>query len=169
MNPCRDHERAWNERLDARDPASPPTSGHAAACPACRALDARYRALNQAIRALTPAPAPPSGFADRVDPKGLSDALADAGSATWDLAREASGPAARVGRQVIEAAELPGTSPAVALPGVVRPASDVWREVGDRVNAGVRPLEGSARHAFGFLVGAPPDEDDSPAQPAEGA
>ena len=228
---CRDFERVWNERLDARDPAQSATAraldGHAASCTSCRAVGARYQALVLAIQSATATPAPPPGFMDRVlaaverddrpvagrivprlarlaaaaavvaavaigvrvgapgvkrsvapttvarvraiDPKDLTDALADASSATWDLAREASAPAARVGRQVLDSAELPGGSTSVSLTGGVRPAADVWRGVEDRVNAGVVPFEGTARHAFGFLLGAPPVDDAPPARPAEGA
>ena len=69
---CGDYERLWNERLDARGAATAATEqaleGHAAACPACRALGARYQALAQAIGALSLAPPPPLApdFADRV-------------------------------------------------------------------------------------------------------
>jgi hypothetical protein len=224
---CHDFERDWNERLDARDPSHPALDGHAASCPTCRALDARYRALDQAIRSLPTPSAPSSVFTDRVlaaaaawdeapailrfvrrpaalaaaaaalvaavalglsvsqigrkapetplarvraiDPKDLSDALADAGTATWDLAREASAPAARVGRQVLGSAGLPRATPALSLPESMGSAADVWQRVEGRVSAGARPLGGTARHAFGFLIGVAPDDDPPPARPADGA
>jgi hypothetical protein len=229
---CRDFERCWNERLDARSAAPAgldrAMEAHAADCPSCRALGARYQALAQALLAAGPSPAPPPGFADRVlaaavaeagrgrllalrlirrlapmaaaavvlaagavllqgwardraapapvararpiDPDGLTEALALASSATWALAREASAPAARVGRQVLEPAEPAETTPELlAMPVEVPLAAEVLQSVGDRVNAGVRPLEGTARHAFGFLLGAAPDDDRPPPRPAEGA
>ncbi len=104
-----------------------------------------------------------------IDSRDLSEALADAGTATWDLAREASGPAARVGRQVLGSSDLVRATPAVALPIGLRPTAEVWRGVEDRVSAGVRPLEGSARHAFGFLLGESSDEVQPPLRPAKGA
>lgn len=228
---CGDFERSLNDGMDARD-ASPPgltevTEAHAAVCPPCRKLAARYLALNRAVRRAVPPPDLPPGFADRVlaasaregrpvagrvaprlallaaaagvaavalgllwrqaepgpaeanpaavarvhaiDPDDLADALADARSATWTLAREASAPAARVGRQILDASESPRPSPAFVLPAGVGPAVEVWRGVGERVHAGVRPLEGSARHAFGFLLGDSPEEDRPAPRPAEGA
>ena len=97
----------------------------------------------------------------RVDRKGpevaaarrpLSAALAEATSASWALARATSAPAARVGRDAIgEAAELDLPTLAIvgpeaaAVPGPPRAAVDAFP-------AGVRPLSGSARHAFGFLL-----------------
>jgi hypothetical protein len=219
---CRDFERAWNERIDARGAApadlDQAIDGHAAACLDCRKLDARYRTLRRAISMAVALPRPSPGFTDRVlaaaardgrpviwrlvprlaaavavgwgltsrgprreaeptvalvraiDPNDLTDALGDASTATWDLAREASAPAARVGRQVFDSSEMAATAPVLSLPEGVGQAVGVWREVGDRVNAGVRPLEGSARHAFGFLLDAPPEEDlPAPARPASGA
>lgn len=85
-------------------------------------------------------------------PRPLADSLADATSATLDLAREASGPAARVGRGAWVAglaSEVEGTPEAATSN---RPAPGVLKGVGDRVGEGVRPLSGSARHAFGFLL-----------------
>lgn len=225
---CREFESAWNERLDARGAApvdpGPALDGHAAACPSCRALGARYLALAQAIGTPAPPLAPPAGFADRVlaaaaerpaaavipprtrlvrlaaaaavvaavglsirawtagrvgpevrtppapvarvqpdDADDLAEALAAATSASWDLAREASAPAARVGRRVLGAAELSDGSSPFALPEPGPPVAEVLQAVGDRVNAGVGPLGGSARRAFGFLLGP---ADDSPPPPA---
>ena len=76
----------------------------------------------------------------------LSESLADATSATLDLARAATGPAARVGRGAWGAVPSKGVEDAAADPG-----PGVLRGVGDRVGEGVRPLSGSARNAFGFL------------------
>jgi hypothetical protein len=100
-----------------------------------------------------------------IDPQALTTALADATSATWDLARATSAPAARIGREVLAETRLP-TGAALPLPGVDQvegagdsdsdPASDVLQRVSDGVNAGVVPLSGTARHAFGFLLGPAP-------------
>jgi hypothetical protein len=51
------------------------------------------------------------------------------------------------------------------------PSADVLRSVGDRVGAGVRPLSGSALHAFGFLLpsGAADAPEAPPAPPRSGA
>jgi len=226
---CGDFEHALNDRIDARDVPPPGLTeaieGHAAVCPNCRKLGARYHVLNTAIRTAKSLPEPTQGFADRVlaaaarpgrpvagrflprfalfaaaaavvaavvvglliprttgpvpvqatapvraiDANDLADALADARSASWDLAREASAPAARVGRQMLDASGRPRPSAAFALPEGVLPAAEVWRGVEERVNAGVRPLEGSARHAFGFLLGDSPEDDRPPTRPAEGA
>lgn len=224
---CPEYERLWNERLDAGDVGSAPSlERHAAECPACRALGARYYALSQAIQALEPLPMSPDGFVDRVlaaesarpavvpmprrvlwrlapfaaaaalipvvfliprvwppaserpaavahvrmiEPDGLTEALAVATSATWDLARETSAPAARVGRQVLVSADLRESAPSLLLPAGVAPAADVWQAVGDRVNAGVGPFEGTARHAFSFLLGPSPDGQPAPRRDPAGA
>jgi hypothetical protein len=96
--------------------------------------------------------APPMTVAG-VPARSWTVALAEATSATIDLARETSAPAARVGQGVLDstrAAEVRWPSP-VDAPG---PAStgDVLQSVSRRVNDGVRPLSGSARRAFSFLV-----------------
>jgi len=44
----------------------------------------------------------------------------------------------------------------------VSPVAEVVEGVGDRVNASVGPLEGSARHAFGFLLGGTTDDQPPP-------
>ena len=79
----------------------------------------------------------------------LGDSLAEATSATWELAREASAPAARIGR--VAWIEAPAPSPAIGV-APPSPSPGVLREVGSRVGAGVRPLSGTARNAFGFLL-----------------
>jgi anti-sigma factor RsiW len=78
--------------------------------------------------------------------------LAEATLATIDLARATSAPAARLGRQVLTSV-APGEGPALMLPTALEPPADVLQSVGEGVNQGVRPLSGSARHAFGFLLG----------------
>jgi hypothetical protein len=121
---------------------------------------------------------------DVSSPPTLDRALADATSATWDLARSASEPAARIGREMLDAtartgdpaenrptdasaAMPPGTAEAlvdlsVSVPSLDALGSDaigasrVIEQVGDQLSAGVQPLSSTARHAFGFLLGSPP-------------
>jgi hypothetical protein len=103
----------------------------------------------------------------RIDASSLTDALAHAGSATWELAVQTSAPAARVGREVLDPSGL--VDPDERLPLTV-PLADpgrVFQSVGDRLNAGVRPFSGTARHAFGFLLGPPAAE--AGAKTSEGA
>jgi hypothetical protein len=100
-------------------------------------------------------PAAPS--ARPIDTEALASALAEATSATWDLARSASGPAARVGLQVLDAPALAQSTPPLAMPVAIAPeppATEVLEGVGQRVNDEVGPLSVTARHAFGFLIGA---------------
>jgi hypothetical protein len=108
--------------------------------------------------------------------RGLNTALADATAATLDLARAASEPAARVGRQLIDAAanretSEPGTTSGAAPTAVTMVVSvpsldllapdtaataEMWQQVGNGLASGVRPLKSTAQHAFGFLLGPPP-------------
>ncbi|MDR3636781.1 MAG: hypothetical protein P4L84_23455 [Isosphaeraceae bacterium] len=104
---------------------------------------------------------PPQAVAPAVpDATSFPDALADATSATWQLALEASAPAARIGRDVLDSAvdQDPSATRAL-LPSATSTASGMLQTVGERVNEGVRPLSGSARHAFGFLLGPALDDD----------
>jgi hypothetical protein len=122
-------------------------------------------------------------------PLALDRALADATSATWDLARSASEPAARISREVLDAtvqahgASVVGSDDVSAVPRAElgeelaslsvslrsldpmraesEDASGVLRLVGDQLSEGVRPLSSTARHAFGFLLGSPPRHDES--------
>ena len=98
---------------------------------------------------------------DQANLRDLPDAFARATSATWELARETSAPAARLGRVVLDSS--PFAAAEAALPG--RPELPVSGEgiqaVGERVGEGVKPLAGSARKAFDFLLG-PVDEGDAP-------
>jgi len=108
------------------------------------------------------------------DSRLLNDALAEATSATWDLARSASEPAARISRQMLDAAIEPDSRPrdlgnrgreaevSVTMPTLTSLAPDpsaagtMLQEVGDRLASGVGPLSSTARHAFGFLLGPAP-------------
>lgn len=227
---CCDFERVWNEQLDARDAASAEVASaleaHAASCPSCAPIAARYRTLGQVLRLLdppavpadflgrflesqdlAPAPAPRllrfgralgplaaaaslflvvlvggrgsaprpgpgrpmrpfSSVAGASDARSLTDALAHAGSATWDLALATSAPAARIGREVLDPTSLVESSEPLPFSVPVPPPEEVLESVGDRVNAGVRPLSGAARHAFGFLLGAPAADADANPAPA---
>jgi hypothetical protein len=124
-------------------------------------------------RSQAPAPVPrpvsPGPMVKSIDPQSLTDALAHAGSATWDLALETSAPAARVGREVLGSASFSKPAATLPLSVSVTPPSQVLQSVGDRVNAGVRPLSGTARHAFGFLLGPPPGDPKVASPPATGA
>lgn len=289
---CKDFQQKWNELLDAesgvvssRDAMSVSPEGasvieeaeaillaHAADCPACRPIAARYQTLRHAIRAWRRPPAPPLDLVHRIlsapddvtprtrgavarpaqrfwhdhraplglvsglaaawlvsagllwwlvprvnrahrqgqeaappivvhdlhsisdpsrppgAPPALDRALADATSATWDLARSASEPAARISREVLDVTvQAAGVTAAGSVDGSAAPraesdeelvslsvalrsldplgadsedGSGVLRLVGDQLSAGVRPLSSTARHAFGFLLGSPPPRDE---------
>jgi hypothetical protein len=100
------------------------------------------------------------------DTGALNAALADATAATWDLARSASEPAARISRQVLDAATGPEATStddgsgsfSVYVSSYVPTAPDsaaasaMLRQMSDRLATSVGPLSTTARHAFGFLV-----------------
>jgi len=108
------------------------------------------------------------------DSRVLNDALAEATRATWDLAFSASEPAARISRQMLDAATAPERVPgdsailgraatvSVTMPALNSLAPDpsaakaMLQEVGDRLASGVGPFSRTARHAFGFLLGPAP-------------
>ncbi len=102
----------------------------------------------------------------------LGEALAQAASATWDLARETSDPAARLGRPLfdkpaidarsaVESTSADSTTVVVYLPSLSALAPDTTAaagalaQVGDRLVDGVRPLSDSARRVFGRLLEPP--------------
>ena len=111
--------------------------------------------------------------------------MAEATAATWDLARSASEPAARISRQVLDAAtqadhdpSLPTLTPAwepnaagalvpslAALAPDTAAAETALQQVGDHLATGVRPLSDTARHAFGFLLGPANAKTEVPANP----
>jgi hypothetical protein len=115
-----------------------------------------------------PGGAPPA-VARAIDPGAFSDALAAATSATWDLARATSAPAARVGLDVLDATELSETTASLSLSVEPGSASEVFQDVGERVNEGVRPLSGTARNAFGFLLGPALPPPEAPPPSSKGA
>jgi hypothetical protein len=120
-----------------------------------------------------------------VDSRAFNMALSEATAATWDLARSASEPAARISRQVLDAATGPDRSPAqpasiagsesvvvaVSVPSLDSLAPDtaaagaMLQQVGDRLTNGVRPLSNTARHAFGFLLGTALAKPEVPVNP----
>jgi hypothetical protein len=82
-------------------------------------------------------------------------AFEEATSATIDLALEASAPAARIGRDVLSFEEpVARENPSAADPSTIS-ATDVLQTMSERV----KPISGSARHAFSFLLGPPPGPD----------
>jgi hypothetical protein len=119
----------------------------------------------------------PSPSSDRSDGPKLNEALASATEASWDLARSASEPAARLSRQLLDAATESGpdqprqSSGAVSVPSLDAFAPDsaaaaaTIQQVGDRLANGVRPLSSSARQAFGFLLGPAPAKPNNRAKP----
>ena len=130
---------------------------------------------------------PGGGDASRaeVNAEALNHAWAEATEATWDLARSASEPAARISRQMLDAATAPERRQAepalnsgrgsiaatVSVPSLDALAPDaaaagaMLQQVGDRLATGVRPLSNTARHAFGFLLGAPVPKPEVPNNP----
>jgi hypothetical protein len=122
---------------------------------------------------------PPGGAISHSDPgsghvsadtRALDTALADATAATWDLARSASEPAARISLHVLDVATEPqsgsiddgSSSFSVSVSSYVPAAPDsaaaaaMLRQMGDSLASSVGPLSNTARHAFGFLLGPPP-------------
>src|SRR5205807_1813573 len=91
-------------------------------------------------RSVGPAPAPGVASPPRavsaappvksIDPQSLTDALAHAGSATWELALETSGPAARIGREVLDSAAFGKPSAGLPLAVSVTPPTEVLQSVG---------------------------------------
>jgi hypothetical protein len=115
---------------------------------------------------------------DRSDSRKLNEAFANVTLASWDLARSASEPAARLSRQFLEAATEPKpleqnepSGSALSVPSLDAFAPDsasavaTMQQVGDRLANGVRPLSSTARQAFGFLLGAPPPKPEMRANP----
>lgn len=80
----------------------------------------------------------------------LTEALADVTSATLVLARQTSEPAARLGFSALNASQETEEDHADAPH---EPTSALLHRLGESVGEGIRPLGGSARRAFGFLLG----------------
>lgn len=105
----------------------------------------------------------PTPLGEPVAARSLSDSLADATSATLALARSTSAPAARLGRRVLDSASVPEPDWPTGQGVEVVSSREVLQAVGDRVGARTRPLSGSARHAFRFLI--PTARTDRPSEP----
>jgi hypothetical protein len=69
--------------------------------------------------------------------------------------------AARLGDEVLDE-----TVPSIRLPDPVAPSAEALKGLGNRIATGVRPLSGSARHAFSFLLEPALGTKDEPAPPA---
>jgi hypothetical protein len=104
-----------------------------------------------------------------IDSDALSSALAEATTATWDLARETSAPAARVGLEIFDAPGLVETTVALPLAGEAGLKPEVVQELGERIDDGFRPISGTARSAFGFLLGPALPPPEAPPPPSRGA
>ena len=108
---CRDYERGWNELID-RDRAgsvsvdagqmtdrSVRLLDHAADCPACRQVGARYQVLRRALRAGVQSPAPPAGLADRILAEIEQTVAVSVGRVWGHVSRTHPRPSPRLSRQ----------------------------------------------------------------------
>jgi hypothetical protein len=147
--------------------------------------------LDRPTTVLHPTPAP-HGHDESAESKtipagarNLNTAVADATAATWDLARSASEPAARISRQVLSAATEADREPSLpnadagletvsagasvlslaALAPDTAAAEAMLQQVGDHLATEVRPLSDTARHAFRFLLGPATAKPAIPAKP----
>lgn len=94
---------------------------------------------------------PPTAARFAPPPSPLSLAFSEATAATLELAMETSAPAARVGRGVLAAATVSRTR--FAAPSVMpETPADGLQSLENGVTQTVRPLSGSARNAFSFLL-----------------
>jgi len=91
----------------------------------------------------------------------LGEAVGDATAASWHLARLATEPAARLGREMIDAS-FPSAEPQPIEIALLDPAPgseldsdlsapELFSRMGGYLSAGVEPVSTSAREAFGFL------------------
>ena len=112
------------------------------------------RAGTPTIAEVPPVADPPS-VVTSAPPRPLTAAVGEAAEATLAIARRTSGPAARLGRDVLDsAATLVAASevPPPKAPAVEATANRAARTLGDRIGDGVRPLARPTRSAFGFLL-----------------
>jgi hypothetical protein len=156
-----------------RRPAWPVVASLASVAAAAIAMALLLPAVNRGVQRLGPGRPPIDGPIASQDPgaPAFQRALAEATSATWDLARSASEPAARISRDMLDATLRPENDRCELRPGpdatrgvvpawfLIPQAPDaataaaVLQQVGDHLAAGVRPLSSTARQAFGFLIG----------------
>ena len=80
-----------------------------------------------------------------------TSALADATSATLALARETSAPAARVGQDVLTASRVADLGWPFGFESPA-PPTEMIESVSKSVNSRMKPISGSARRAFSFLI-----------------
>lgn len=113
------------------------------------------------MQGVPPQPAPLE-LASATD-RPLADSLADLTSATIQLARATSGPATRLGQDVLDSTTLalappaePSAAPAAEGDNEAAEGGELFRQFGD----GIRPISAPTRRAFSFLLG--PDEADRP-------
>ena len=150
-----------------------------------RSIDRTQRNGHPVVSHHTPVGPDRDSATNAGDSRALDTALAEATAATWDLARSASEPAARISRDVLDAAtspDQPGAGNAavtgsdsiattVSVPTLdslvpdTAAAGAMLQQVGDRLSHGVRPLSDTARHAFGFLLGTTFSKPEAPANP----
>ncbi len=116
----------------------------------------------------------------------LGEAIAEAALATWDLARETSDPAARLGSPLFARPVILEPGPSSVIPSVSGTLSvggfppslsllspdaagttGVLEQVGDRLIDGVRPLSNSARNVLERWLGPPRDRPSRPGSPAK--
>jgi predicted anti-sigma-YlaC factor YlaD len=142
-------ERIVQSALDDR-PTLTFTARHRRALLATAALLAVSLGLGIGISWTAKRPETPE-IASQVGPPPLPEALAEATTATLDLARKTSAPAGRAGSRMIARAKLP-SAPQLSLNVPIRPASEMISVLGEDLNRGVKPLSGTARNAFGFLL-----------------
>ncbi len=175
----------WGVRTGrARRPVWPVVAALASAAAAAIAMALVLPAVNRWVQRPRPGRPPSDGSIASQIPgaPAFQLALAEATSATWDLARSASEPAARLSRDLLEATLRPANDRSELRPGPdatrgvvpvsflipqapdATTASAVLQQVGDHLAAGVRPLSSTARQAFGFLIGQGRDRPGSPAK-----
>lgn len=190
---------AWTARPEARPTPSPELADRiiaALARPESRVVDRRRRlrprlaalALASAAALLlavigtrlrhepprTVAVTAPAKARGNLKPGLLGSAVGDATAASWQLALLASQPAARLGKEMIDASfdsdadggsfQTAGLPAASDLPTLDAESfsPDLINQMGGLLADGVRPLSTSARHAFGFLRAPTPEKTERP-------
>ncbi len=120
------------------------------------------RALPPILYPIEPAPLPRTDKPLRL----FEEAFTEATTMTWELAREVSGPAARISSEALgwtDHRALPPFAPTQYDPAGISVSSQIESPRATHP-AGVELISGSARHAFRFLIGTTSDD---PPEPAE--